>query len=555
MANKSKNQPILLPYTLQTWCGMVLNNGAPQSRRVRDIRNPPSYPPLGDTDEISIRKISDFTDYSETAWPTDISQLATTCIQQDRLPTIHHTAHRVALEVLTANINACRSPSMTQARLTGFIRRRTRLDLEQGAAAVVSAFVAAGRMAEAARLLREMRGVLAAAHCWVPGDWSGGDGGGSGDDASLPSRGGSPVGAALEGLARKTVEWCAKAGVPDLPLPTSFAELVSLLLRIRRVRPKGARRGLYVPEWMVVEAGIEAPQYLKDFWVDMEDTGEPDKGVKLGIRPTVDTQDSGETPIVFSKKMFNVMQRRLFKAFHFWDQQKALAFEVRDLESQVLFAERWIKGRLLESDDVAQIAYWFFSFLRRLQLTVVSNIHWDRFLERGEGHLLYQNNIKVQSTFETVLADIAGQSGRDTLATGDDTLDLIDRTCLLMKKYVDVYGGGRKENLVFARGTTGGSGRGNVDLYNVLCDILVELRNRAKDEGTEKLPGKVYKFLAKDIMHWNNAWQDDAFAGGKVHGWELWILERNLISNVASKRDYNDKSKEAALMEDSFVVV
>src|ERR1700761_8783632 len=121
MVNKSKNKPILLPYTLQTWCGMVLNNGAPQSRRVQDIRNPPSYPALEGTNEISIRKLSSFTDYSETAWPSDISLLATTCIQQHRSPTIRHTTDRVALQVLTANINACRSPSMTHARLTGFI--------------------------------------------------------------------------------------------------------------------------------------------------------------------------------------------------------------------------------------------------------------------------------------------------------------------------------------------------------------------------------------------------------------------------------------------------
>lgn len=47
----------------------------------------------------------------------------------------------------------------------------------------------------------------------------------------------------------------------------------------------------------------------------------------------------------------------------------------------------------------------------------------------------------------------------------------------------------------------------------------------AKAEGVE-MPGPVIKFLAKDIMAWDQAFDDDAFAGGRVPGWETWLAER-----------------------------
>jgi pentatricopeptide repeat protein len=536
---------------------MVMNQGVPEKDEIPKLSSQPFYLPLEGGSQIRIPKVTSFAEYTETDWPTTLSDLAVECIKHQRTPTsaqlVGSQGMTDILETISANINACRDPTIDVNRLISFIRLRTRLNLEQAAAAVVSAFVAEGRIDDAARLLHEMRGVLGAAQCWLPDLWV------------LQNRVRGEV-QAFEGLARKTAEWCAKAGV-SVPLPGTYTALVPLLLRIRRARPNDRSKGLYVPEWMIKKAGIEAPEYLKKFWAEMRGTGAPDRAVLQAVWPTVDKQSGSEEPIVFSKKMFNVMQRCLFHKFHFWDPKQVLAHEVRDMESEVLFTESWIKGRLRESEDVAQIAFWFFSFIRRFQLKVVSNISWNRFLGKGEGQEFYQNNIRIMSTFEAVLADIAGQSGRDTLATGDDTLKQIDRTCMLMKNYVDVYGAGRKERLVFTRGVRGGSGRGNVDLYNLLCDILVELRNRGKDEGIEKLPGKVYKFLAKDIMHWHNAWADDAFAGDKVHGWELWIVERKLVDeDYASaglllqeptiKRDPDNATLvDYALTDDPYVVV
>ena len=42
------------------------------------------------------------------------------------------------------------------------------------------------------------------------------------------------------------------------------------------------------------------------------------------------------------------------------------------------------------------------------------------------------------------------------------------------------------------------------------------MRDQAKDEGHVDVPGQTKKFLAKDIMHWNNQWENDAFAGDEM---------------------------------------
>lgn len=94
-----------------------------------------------------------------------------------------------------------------------------------------------------------------------------------------------------------------------------------------------------------------------------------------------------------------------------------------------------------------------------------------------------------------------------------------------METYVKIYGKDDRHNLVFVRSVQGGSGRGAVDDYNLLCDILNTLCGKAKEDGLE-MPGPVRKLLAKDIMAWNYAFDDDAFAGGRVPGWETWLAER-----------------------------
>lgn len=179
---------------------------------------------------------------------------------------------------------------------------------------------------------------------------------------------------------------------------------------------------------------------------------------------------------------------------------------------------------MLPSNDTLVVAHYFFALQRRLQRKVVSDLQWTSFLQKGESGNIVQNNPEIPTTFEERLSTLSGQSG---VPLSGSLLPQIDQCCLLMESYVKVYGNGDRKNLVFVRGVSGGSGRGAVDDYNLLCDILNTLCGKAKEEGV-KMPGPVRKFLAKDIMAWNEAFGDDAFAGGRVPGWEPWLAERRV---------------------------
>src|SRR3569833_66737 len=557
---------IHLPYTLQTSVGMVCNSGLPARRWYPEDNTEADLPLLQGHSKLPLAKlecnsasrprlsfreqwanvternsaepprICSYQDYAEADWfstphAAPIATVAISCITtRHRLET--ESTSDAALQRLAANIGACRNPAIDIHRLITFIRARARLDLEQAAAAVVSALVSDGRIADAAVLLRELTGVLSVADMRVPGD------------EALVRRNTHARGemAAFANLAGKTRTWIsgklAATGADEAALgigsepPRSWEGLVRLLVRVRSSRPAEKNRCLYIPRRKNETAKKEPKEghaeFLDGYVAEMEARGEVQETIKGYMFPR--EKWCADSSIVLPKHCFRVVQRRILRLFAFWDRSICLRRSVRRLEDKVLYAGGWIDGRLRETEDVALVAHWVFGFQRRLQLKVVSDDKWTRFLDKNEGATLYQNNLRLKSTFELELAKLAGQTGTETLVTGDDTLRLMDETCLLMKEYVDVYGGGKKERLVFTRGVGGGGGRGVVDEYNMLCDILKELKLRAKDEGLEKVPGPVYKFVAKDIMQWNDAWGDDAFAGGKVHGWEGWIRERGLVS-------------------------
>ncbi len=67
-----------------------------------------------------------------------------------------------------------------------------------------------------------------------------------------------------------------------------------------------------------------------------------------------------------------------------------------------------------------------------------------------------------------------------------------------------------------------------------LVDLLRELQKRCAAAGTPVQISKNYKFLAKDIMSWNDAWKDDAFAGGKIPGWVGWLQQRQAAGSTGS---------------------
>lgn len=536
---------------------MVQNNGLPTSQWL-DQQIPNTLPILENHSKVTLPKIgtsssapnhslrdrmqilttnlewriTSFQDYVETDWSdgkhSAIRDTAAACLRAGRLPNkkLITGGEQQYKQRFIANVSACQSGKTDIHRLMTWMKNRNRLNLEQAAAAVVSAFVKHGRLDDAEVLVRELTGVLAVSYM------------GEGWDAGV-SRNTLAKGAAeaFAHAAAKAHLWCSRAvewrGELAADEPRNYREFVKLLLRVRSVRPNTKDRCLYIPRWMYDEAGIEPTGghavHLNEYQAQLEKEDRLTDVLKGYKWPENQAADDS---IVLSKKMFRSLQRTVFRLYRFWDPIVRLRRAVRRLEDKVLYASAWIDQRLRETDDVAKVAFWFFAYQRRLQLKVVSDDQWTRFLAKGEGALLYQNSMRLKSTFETNLAKIAGLE-LDSLTTtsggNDDTLRLIDETCLLMKEYVDIYGGGKKENLVFQKGVKGGKGRGTVDEYNMLCVILRDLKMRAKDEGIEDLPGPVYKFLAKDIMYWNESWDDDAFANGKVHGWEDWVVKRGLV--------------------------
>ncbi|KAH8881788.1 hypothetical protein GQ53DRAFT_754064, partial [Thozetella sp. PMI_491] len=551
-SEKAKADQIQLPYTIQTSVGMVLNQGLPAdlyTLRGENYRNETRHRDVLEHRHATAKlpSIRNFEDYAGVDWfgpeHAGIPEKVIACIRTGLRPNPDHIEVVAARDVWRYfdNIEACRNRTMDTTQLASFMRSRTRLRLEQAAGAIVSAFVNAERQEEAYALIRELTGVLSVSAMRVPAQ------------DSLLKRNTLAQGAteSFTGFTEKVYFWCNRAIVnwrlygengdntltEVLMPPIDYPSLVRLLLRVRSPRPTTLNRCLYIPAWLFAAAEIDPPGghswFLNEYQAGLEKDGRLEEATKGYTWPQNEPADSYDGKvlgsIVLSKHGFRILQRGIFHLFPFWDPAVCLRRKVHALEDTVLYGGSHINQRLAGTDDVARVAFWFFGFQRRLQPKIVSDSKWIRFLAGGEGSKLYQNNICIKSTFEHTLARIAGLDV--DLLNGpkdDEIMDMIDNTSLLMKEYVTVYGGGRKESLVFTRGQTGGTGRGSVDEYNMLCDILRDLTLRAEKQGVQDVPGPVYKFLANDIMHWNNDWSKDAFAGEKVHGWEDWIRKRNL---------------------------
>ncbi|KAL8819624.1 MAG: hypothetical protein Q9191_007695 [Dirinaria sp. TL-2023a] len=265
---------------------------------------------------------------------------------------------------------------------------------------------------------------------------------------------------------------------------TDWESLLPLLLRVRRCSPRC--RCLFIPQWVFDAAGMEPPPE-RAVW-DSRGCVRPGQEPMTGSTPKSDD-------IILNRKAFRALQRRLLRHYRSWDPAVRLGKAIADLEADIKYGADLIRSMVLPSRDTLVAAHYFFAPQRRLQRTVVSDYGWRRFLRK--------TGVSVTGA----------------------VLPQIDQCCLMMEEYVSVYGDGDRNNLVFVRGSRGGSGRGAVDVYNSLCDILRILCKAARDQGLAH-PGPVHKFLAKDIMAWNHSFDDDAFANGRVPGWETWLAQR-----------------------------
>ena len=216
--------------------------------------------------------------------------------------------------------------------------------------------------------------------------------------------------------------------------------------------------------------------------------------------------------ITLPKGAYRALQSRLLGFHRFWVPSINLRKAIHDLRADVLLGASHIKRHVLPSNDTLLVAHYFIATQRRLQRKVVSDDNYmTGFMVEGHSGTLMQNRPTIPTQFEITLSRFAGQTG---VPIAGAVLPQIDQCCLLMERYVAIHSNSKddRSNLSFQKGVHGGSGRGPVDDYNMLCDILSKLRQAGKEQGKE-VPGMVRKFLAKDIMAWNNAFADDALGG------------------------------------------
>ncbi|KAH7067910.1 hypothetical protein FB567DRAFT_555508 [Paraphoma chrysanthemicola] len=474
---------VQLPHTLQTWCGMIMDGGAPGHRSYMDEVADTSIPRNSSGGSASLRGCG------------DCEKFAAEYIESSKSRIKNEACDPVLLQ-FAGNLAAITN-NVTLGDLKRFTTSRTRLDLEQAAAVVISAFVTEGRLEAAKQLVPEVSQLLRSAYMWID------------PYQRLPQN--PPAFVSPVNLGKKIQASAASKDI-KIPLATSYAELVPLLMRVRRCKPDD--RCLKIPQWMFEEAGIAPPAHFRALFDNRDRTQYP-------VAPR--EQDA----IVVSRKHFRCQQRHMYHYYQYWKPEVDLRKRIKKLEDDVIYGQSSLQSQILSVNDVGLLSHYFFALQRRLQCRAVGWLGRG-FFAKGEGATYYQNNRSIKSTFEKRLLEIAESNEEGVIvAMGkDDTLARIDETCLLMKRYVDVYGGGVKDNLTFKKGVSGGSGRGPVDFYNLLCDVLMHLKDQARDEGIVDVPGHVQKFLAKDIMAWNNAWKDDAFACGRIPGWEEWLQKR-----------------------------
>lgn len=488
-----------LTHTLQTNLGMVTDQGKPQQR---EFINLPKA--LRDSERIAVPANVPNRLPKEAAVDLFIQ-----CVLEYRLPqslNVHKPSDDV--KRLKRNIHACCDSKVNVDFMKRNIVALHRLDLEQAAAIVISSIRSdvsiANRMGIVDALIKELDPSLLVQSCmWLDRDQQKGEK--TVEEGKL-----SRLINLLWRMCTNTkyltenVKLAQRRNIEDSPT------LLPLFLRVRRCNPR--TRCLFIPQWVFDTAGVKPPSEFA-IW-DEQGRITPGHGP---IAPSEHEDD-----IVLSRKAFRGLQRRLLHYHRFWDPAIRLRKAIVDFEKSVIYSSEHIKSMVLPSQDTLIVAHYFFALQRRLQRKVVSDLNWTGFLAKGESGNVLQNNPDIPTSFEQRLNEFSGQKG---VPLAGHILPQIDQCCLLMEDYVSVYGKGDKNNLVFTLEKRGGSGQGPVDDYNLLCDILKTLCKAAKEQGLA-YPGPVRKFLAKDIMAYNDSFADDAFANGRVPGWETWLAQR-----------------------------
>lgn len=498
---ETKNEPAckLVP-TLETWCGMIKNLGAPTQRD-----------PLPIPEELRNAPPMHMEDAPDAAGA--FANHFASCVVEQRLPA-GFSGYESDVNILHGNVRACCTPDTGVNFMKKIIHSRQRLDLEQAAAVIISSIANDEKINDSETMVRQLvqslDSIMLKKSCmWIDS---------SADKDTVKEQ---KFNRYRDGIQKVIVAKDPTAADEF----SDWADIMKVLLRVRRHnRP---RRCLFLPQWVFDAASIQAPEHFRAAWGLSGAVGH-------GIYPELPECEQDADGIICSHNQFNYLQRRLFRFFRFWDPEIRLRKAADNLQEEVKYSTDFIRTRLSDTDETLIVAHYFFALQRRMQLKVVSDYAWTAFLPKGGSSELFQNNTSIISAFEERLSEFSGQTGIPIVG---DIGRMLQKCCLLMEEYVAVYAQGDRTKLVFVRYVRGGSGRGAVDTYNLLCDLLRLICKDERSEGLKK-PGKVHKFLAKDIMGWNDSFADDAFANGKVPGWEPWLAERRAELEAFSKRPF-----------------
>lgn len=470
-----ENNYTLLP-TLQTWCGMVIGNGRPS------IRSYPTTKSTAALAEIVAKKCSHLK--QQPLSKTDLSNMT-----------------------LLHNLNACTSATVNKETLLKYMRQEKRIDVEQAVALVLS-LVPKDVAANALKCVEST--MLYSAHMWL-------------DDKAILDDNENPLSVDEQRLFRMR-QFLSEILSKEVG---SNDDLLQILKRIRRYRVKldNSQRLIFMRTLL-----DKLEEHERLVWSE---------NWKKTPQTRVDISFLDSTYVI-SKKHFARLQYMIYRLEGNTTPTGQFVKEVTRIKHQVRHSKPQMDA-LENTTDTMALAFSFMALQRRLQLKVVSNNEWTDFLKKGESSELIQNRPDLVTSFEQVLA--ANAIDKEVLcavrapidnklassSSQNDELKRLTRLiCEQMKKYVDVFGQGKFKNLCYRRGVSGGSNRGPVDTYNLLVDLLAEVKTRSRGQ-IEVMP--CYKFLAKDIMARNNAWNDDAFALDRIPGW-FYYLQLNNSTNI-----------------------
>lgn len=507
-----------LTYTLQDSRGVILNKGQPQERPVVT-----KFPVILNINRLKSVRVSSVNRIPDKY----IARVFAECIRQHRLPELEVSILGYRLpwiefsdnrksEVkslarhLKSNLMACCLPEIDLHFMRRHMKALNRMDLEQAAAVVLSAIRndlgIPNRRETIDSLVRELDPKIITWSCmWLE------------DNDREPRTNIEKVKKTLDRILMEQPKAIKSSDDSGKGYFKDWKSLLPLLLRIRR-SGRSQRRCLFIPRWIFDVAGMRPPpQYT--VWGKY---GVP----RPGHEPT-SLIDYGKDNIILSRHHFRTLQRRLLRLYRFWDPKIRYRQLVHDFMADVFYGARFLISKAVSSHNTIVVAHYFFALQRRLQLKVGSPMYKIGSKET-ESRKHIQNNPDILTTFEQRLSDFSRQNG---LPVNEDILTQIDQCCLLMRAYVEVYGGGRRANLVFTLGQSAKSSRGAVDQYNLLCKGLSTLCTAAKKEGLP-YPEPVHKFLAIRTMVDKQAFGDDAFANGKMLGWQTWLAQRGNLGVI-----------------------